>query len=268
MDFVVSERLSRRSSKSEGEINRPRRPCSPASRPHNSRRSTSRRSARSAHRADPLSSAQALNCACTLARSRFEVTVSAISSPASRRHSTTSRRDEPVPAEEAQHHLPGIAAEPAAALRKQFEQPDLVGGRPLRQELAEAAVLPGDVLDEAGIGAHRHDLGAVADDARVLHQGVPEVIRLQRQRARLEAEERLLEPRPLGLDHAPRKARRKHPPGHFRQDTVVAELGERLRIGLGRQQAGQRLGPALALLGTGANGLERGHGGGPLGEMT
>src|SRR5882724_12990623 len=50
-----------------------------------------------------------------------------------------SGRDEPVPAEEAQHHLPGIAAEPAAALGKKFEQAGLVGGRPLCQELAKTA---------------------------------------------------------------------------------------------------------------------------------
>ena len=80
--------------------------------------------------------------------------------------------------------------------------------------------------------------------------------------AGLETEERLLEPRPFGLDHAPGKARRKHPLGHFRQNAVVAELGERLQIGLRRQQAGERLGAALALLGAGADRLERGHGGG------
>src|SRR5882757_10719528 len=64
-----------------------------------------------------------------------------------------------VPAEEAQYHLAGIAAEPAAALREKFEQAGLVGGRPFRQELAEAAMLAGNIPDEAGIGAHRHDLG-------------------------------------------------------------------------------------------------------------
>jgi hypothetical protein len=44
------------------------------------------------------------------------------------------------------------------------------------------------------------------------------------------------------------------------ENPVVAEPGERLRVGLGRQQLGERLGAALALFGPGANGLERGHG--------
>ena len=67
----------------------------------------------------------------------------------------------------------------------------------------------------------------------------------KRERAGLEAEKRLFEPLPFVLDHAPGKTRRKHPLGHFGQNAVVAELGERLRIGLRRQQLVQRLGPAL-----------------------
>jgi hypothetical protein len=61
----------------------------------------------------------------------------------------------------------------------------------------------------------------------------------------------------------PGQARRKDPLGHFGKNPVVAEPGERLRIRLRRQQLGESLGPALALLGAGTNGLERGHGGGP-----
>ena len=157
-----------------------------------------------------------------------------------------------------------LPPKPAAALGKQFEQPDLVGGRPCRKELAEAAVLLGDVPNEARIGAHRHDLGAVADDVRVLHPVVPELVRLQRQWPRLEAGKRLLETRPFVLDHAPGKARAKHALGHFGENPVIAEPGERLRVGLRRQQFCERLGAALALFGPGANGLERGHGDGPL----
>jgi hypothetical protein len=89
-------------------------------------------------------------------------------------------------------------------------------------------------------------------------------VRLQRQRARLEAEKRLLKTRPFALDHAPGKPRREHPFGHFGENPVVAEPGEHLWVGLGRQQLRKRLGTALALLGPGANGLERDHGGRPL----
>src|SRR5690349_24998366 len=49
------------------------------------------------------------------------------------------RGDKSVPADEAKKHLAGITAEPAAAFGKQVEQPDLVGGGPRRQKLAEAA---------------------------------------------------------------------------------------------------------------------------------
>src|SRR5262245_47148686 len=54
------------------------------------------------------------------------------------------RRDEAVLADEAKEVLPGAPAESDTALAEQIEQSHLVVGRPLRQELAEAAVLAGD----------------------------------------------------------------------------------------------------------------------------
>src|SRR5262245_43234155 len=56
-----------------------------------------------------------------------------------------------VPADKAQEHLPGIAAEPAAALGEQIEQPDLVGGGPAREKSSKAAMVFRDGLDEGGI---------------------------------------------------------------------------------------------------------------------
>src|SRR5579871_3964737 len=64
------------------------------------------------------------------------------------------RGDETVPADEAQEHLPGVAAKPAAALAEQVEQADLVRGRPFAKELAEAAVFPSDLLHKGGIVAN------------------------------------------------------------------------------------------------------------------
>ena len=53
----------------------------------------------------------------------------------------------------------------------------------------------------------------------------------------------------------PRKACAKHPPGHFGEYPVITEPGEGLQVGSGRQQPGERLGAALALLGPSANGV-------------
>src|ERR1700732_713006 len=101
---------------------------------------------------NPVSVAQALNCACTLARTPFDFTSSAISSPASRKHATTSADvTNPSQPRKRKSHLSVIAAEPAAALGEQVQKADLVGGGPLRQELAEAAVFAGDLLHESGI---------------------------------------------------------------------------------------------------------------------
>ena len=169
------------------------------------------------------------------------------------------RTDKSVPAEKPQQHLAGIAAEPAAALGQEFEQADLVGGRPPGEELAETAVLLRHILDQARIQAHRADLRAVAHDPRVLHEPVPEVVGLEGEPRRLEAEKSRFESGPLRFDHAPGEAGREHPPGHFREDAIIAELGERLRVRLRRHEPGERRGAAFALLGPGADGLERDH---------
>jgi hypothetical protein len=50
--------------------------------------------------------------------------------------------------------------------------------------------------------------------------------------------------------------------GFFRpggEYAIVAELQQRLRVGLGPRKAGERFGAALALSGPGADGLERDH---------
>jgi hypothetical protein len=116
-----------------------------------------------------------------------------------------------------------------------------------------------DLLDEAGVVAHRHDLGAVAHDARVAHEALPIVLRLEGELGRLEMQKRRFKAVPFRIDHAPGKARAKHPPGHLGEDAIVAELGEPLQVGLFGHQLVQRLGAALAFLGAGTNGLEGGH---------
>ena len=160
-----------------------------------------------------------------------------MSSPASRSASDhVARQDVAVPAEPAQEILPRRAAEPAAVLAQIGRQPDLVVGRPRRQELAEAAMLFGDPLDEDCVLAHRHDLLAVAHDARVGSQLIPEIFRLKEQRLRLETKECLLESRPFCLDYAPNKACREDALGHCGQDAVVGDLGQRGVVGLWPKQ--------------------------------
>src|SRR5262249_28051971 len=61
---------------------------------------------------------------------------------------------------------------------------------------------------------------------------------------------------PFLLDHAPGKARGEHALGHLGQHAVIGELFQRLHVRFRRQQFLQAPRPALALLGTGQNGLE------------
>ena len=47
----------------------------------------------------------------------------------------------------------------------QAQQPGLVGGWPIRKELAEAAMLPGDIPHESRVGAHRGEQFGVGEFA-------------------------------------------------------------------------------------------------------
>src|SRR5262249_53840012 len=109
----------------------------------------------------------------------------------------------------------------------------------------------------SGILAYRIDLGAVADDGGVGEQIVPEIIGLKAQPRRLEAEKRLFEAGPFLLDDAPGKAGAEHTLGHLRKRAGVGKLLQRLHVRLRGQQLLQAGRPALALLGTGQNCLER-----------
>ena len=183
-----------------------------------------------------------------------------MSSPASRRQAVTSFDvTKPSQPRKRSKHLAGIAAEPAAAFGQQVQQPDLVRGRPFRQETAEAAMFFRDLLQEAGVIAHRHDLGAVAHDPRIARELLPEIVRLECQRGRLKAEESLLETRPFGLDHAPGKAGAEHPPCHLRKHAVVTKLDQGFRVRDRRQQFLERRRPSLAFLGARPDGFERSH---------
>jgi hypothetical protein len=64
-------------------------------------------------------------------------------------------------------------------------------------------VLLRDTLDESRVVANRLDLLRIAHDALVGRQLVPEIVRLEQQPLRLEAEKRLFETRPFLLDDAP-----------------------------------------------------------------
>src|SRR5690606_17054330 len=49
-------------------------------------------------------------------------------------------------------------------------QPDAIGGRPLRNEIAEAAMLPCHVQYELRIARHALEFAQVANQPRILHQ--------------------------------------------------------------------------------------------------
>ena len=139
------------------------------------------------------------------------------------------RRHEAVPAEKPEQHLARVPAEAAAALGQKLKQTDLVGGRPSSEEPAETAMLLRHILDETRIVAHRADLRAVADDARVLDERFPELVRLEREPRRLEAEKSGFKTRPLRFDDAPGEAGREYPLGHFRENAIIAELEQGAR---------------------------------------
>ena len=206
----------------------------------------------------PLSFAQALICACAalqilLRRARRADRHAGIAQ--AQQH--VARQHEGVPAEEAQQVLAAEAAQPRAALGEDFQQPDLVVGRPVGQKLAEAAVLGRDLAHEPGVVAHRPDLLRIAHDALVRGELLPELGGLEQQPLGIELEEGLLEARPFLVDDAPHEARREDAGRHFRQHAVVAELGQRLVVGLLGQEAREHLLAALALGGALADALER-----------
>jgi hypothetical protein len=138
-------------------------------------------------------------------------------------------------------------------------QSNLVVLRPCSQEFSEAVVLPGDAVDEDRVLAHRHDLLAVAHDALVGGEVVPEILRLEEQLLRLEADERFLEARPLGFDDAPDEASREYTLGHGRQDAVVRDLRKRGVVGFWTEQLVKRRLAALAPGGALADFLEAWH---------
>ena len=91
------------------------------------------------------------------------------------------RQHEGIPTQEAQQVLAAEAAQPRAALGEHFHQPDLIVGRPVGQEVAEAAVLGCDVGHELGVLAHRLDLLRIAHDALVRGELLPELGGLEQQ---------------------------------------------------------------------------------------
>src|SRR6202042_2432209 len=82
----------------------------------------------------------------------------------------------------------------------------------------------------------------------------------EREPRRLEGEKSLLEAGPFGFDHAPGEAGREHALGHLGEHAVVLKLAQRFGVRFGRQKASERFSAAFALLGSGADVLERSQG--------
>jgi hypothetical protein len=121
-------------------------------------------------------------------------------------------------------------------------------------------VLPRHRRNEGGILPDGLDLLRVLHDAAVAGEIVPELVRLEGERLRHEAEEGLLEARPFLLDDAPDKACREDPLRHLRQHAVVGDGGERGPVRDRRQQRGQSRLASLALGRACPDRLEIGHG--------
>src|SRR6202022_461905 len=139
------------------------------------------------------------------------------------------------------------------------QKSELVRRRPLREEFPKTAVLARDLLHKAGVVAHRHDLGAIAHNARIARQSFPELVGLERESCRLKAEKDLLEAGPFCLDHAPSKTRAEHALGHLGENTIITKFCQGFCIRSRRQKLGEDARPSLAFLGAGTDDLERSH---------
>jgi hypothetical protein len=80
-------------------------------------------------------------------------------------------------------------------------QPDDIGHRPVGDQRAETALLPGHIQHHLRIARHALELAQVADDARVLHQAL-QVLGAISTTFPGRTEEHLLERRPLGVHQA------------------------------------------------------------------
>ena len=127
---------------------------------------------------------------CMLRESRFDVGLSAMSRPASRRADTLSlaRNDERVPADPAQEILAGRPSQPVAVLAEIGHEADLViGPANLRQDFSERAVSLAMRSMKAALSRTDMIFWPLRTMRVSRGQIVPEIIRLEEQSLRLEA---------------------------------------------------------------------------------
>ncbi|MCY1446949.1 hypothetical protein D9M71_635450 [compost metagenome] len=125
-------------------------------------------------------------------------------------------------------------------------QPDNVGHRPVGDERTKAAMLFCDIQHHLRIARHALELAQVADDALVVHQPLQVLGAHQHHLLRVEAEEHLLERRPLGIHQAVLEPGAEHAQGQGRQVAVVADVTQLRRRARLRQEGLQGLGRAEA----------------------
>src|SRR5690606_6453225 len=108
--------------------------------------------------------------------------------------------DEGILAGHAQEAWRGEPAQLASVPGDMAPQPDDVLGRPVGEQMTEAALLLRHVQHELRVAWHALELAEMADQLRVLHQSFDMLAPHQHDLLRIEAEEGLLEGRPLGID--------------------------------------------------------------------
>ena len=156
-------------------------------------------------------------------------------------------RDEGVLADHAQKPWRRQAAELVAVLGQVLPQADDIGHRPVGDQRAEAAFFLAHIEDELGIARHALELAQMANQPRILHQPFQMLGAHQHHLLRIEAEEHLLEGRPLGVDQAVLEAGAEHPQRQQRQVAIITQRTQ-LGVGAGLWQARlQRRGRAEAV---------------------
>src|SRR5690606_5622048 len=115
-------------------------------------------------------------------------------------------------------------------------QPDDILGRPVGEQMTEATLFLRHVQHELRVAWHALELAEMADQLRVLHQSFDMLAPHQHDLLRIEAEEGLLEGRPLGIDQTMLETGAKDSPADQREIAVVDNRSHLIGAGRLRQQ--------------------------------
>ena len=180
------------------------------------------------HNGRPLSAAQALNAACTAARSSRFFGGAVIAPQCFSAGNHRMGQDKGVLADHAQEARARIAAHLAELFGQRLPQPDDILARPPASQAPKLPMLGGHIEHRRGVVAHRFELAPMADQPRIAQQAFQRLVRHRPHAARVEPVEHLLERRPFRVDEAVLEPGAKDPQRHLRQ---VAVVRRRLQLG-------------------------------------